>query len=236
MILKEAVSSLTGIAGNWWRNRFSKEKLDICQELKREEKIPLQAFGAEIGVTVGGANDNDLVILARKLFCRIRSIYSVDPNVAPYLEFMKEDSCPRAIRVPKRIQDVEPGDLPVEEYRLFESFNTAQEHRTDEDKFAFFVAIAAQMKGGEYLLFGDEIRTPGWWGYRYNRFLHYFYNSKGLKDFFRHIIHQDLIDGYWIKDSIEEYQAIASRAGLEPVEDVARLYHRGSFVDMYFKP
>jgi hypothetical protein len=223
------------MAGNWWRDRFSKDKLKALRELHFEKKIPSRMFGAKIGVSVGGANCNDLVMFARQLFFSIEKIYSVDPKVAPYQGFTEEDSCPRVIHIPKRIQSVTCVDLPIGEDRLFESFNTAQEHKTDEDKLLFFLTIVTQMREGEYFLFGDEIRISGW-RYRYDRFMHYFYNSKGLWDFLVHIVNQKLIDGYWIKDSIESYQALARKTGLEPVKGAARLHHRRSFVDIYMKP
>jgi len=215
------------IAGNMYRNSFSKELLEVLEKLKSEGKIPKEVIEAETVISVGGAFCNDIMMLINRGFFHpfVKHIYAIDPDFPPYVGFKSYIKY-----IPKYVQDIKPQDIPRTGKRVIESSHVAQSYMLDTDKIGYLEGLRSLMEEGEYLIFVEEIVRPGW-GRFIDRSFHYFYNNRGLGDLWNHLKDQSLDDGYYIKKSILDYERLAKKAGFEFV--VSRLYFRGSFVAIF---
>lgn len=207
--------------GDKFRRTFSAKLVKVLLQLKKEGLLPSDLFEADVLAAIGGAfcDDEDEV---RKIFCPKVHIHSVDPDFAPYKEISDIEY------TKAKIQDLNP-DIFDGDIVLGSMGHVAQEYFTDEEKVTVLRATGNALGLGAYLIVTEEFRDFGWKGKR-DRLLHYCYNPKGLINLILHLLDWRLIDGYWLKDSIEEYEDLFREAGYEVI--VSRQYFRETFVSI----
>lgn len=207
--------------GDLYRRKFSKKLVKVLLLLKKEGLLPDDLFEADVLAAIGAAftDDEDEV---RRAFLQNAHIHSVDPGFAPF-EGIENIEYTHA-----RIQDVDP-DIFDGNIVLGSMGHVEQECPTDEEKVAVLRATGEALGPGAYLIVTEEFKDFGWRGKR-DRLLHYFYNNKGPIDLLIHLLDWSRTEGYWLKDSIAEYEDLFREAGFEVI--VSRQYFRETFVSI----
>lgn len=211
--------------GNEYRNQFARKLVKVLQQLDREGKLPKEMFNARTAVSIGGAFDNDIVMVCLKVFTGIRRINSIDPDFGPYKKFRSMVNY-----IKKRVEVALSADIQGDDPKLFEMSHVLQVCETDAQKIAVLSGTRKLMKPGEFLIVAEELAMGGIWGV-INRNLHYVYNNHGWRDLKDHLQDQSLDDGYSLKRSIVAYEVLAKKAGFKL--RVSRLYFRGTFIAIF---